>query len=136
MAKQWVEIGVQRGQDVRFYTGQVAGTLEQSIFDKGPDDFVRLDRVRWLECEADHQSSEWNSYEEEAHNDGDRESACELVVVRNESLPEQYDHHIFFKRCSIIMVTPIRPNATVWEDRRGSGGERSYSIPLDVPGSH
>lgn len=130
MTRQWVEIGVQRGQEVRFYTGQIGGTLEEAIFDKAPEDFVRLDRVRWLECEADHQNDEWNSYEEESHDE------CELVVVRNESLPEQYDHHIFFKKCNIIMVTPIRQNATVWEDRRGSGEERSYSIPLDVPGSH
>lgn len=122
MGKVWVEISVDRGGEFRAYVGQVDGTIEDAIFRRAPEDFVRLENVRWLEYDGS--QPEWVADDQR-----------QLVVMRNEDMPEEYGADIYLKRSSILAVTPIRPGASVWETGDVEGG-RLVGIDLEGLGSH
>jgi hypothetical protein len=94
--RQWVEIQVEMGTASYPYVGTLAGSIESEILAKGPDDFVRLEQVRWFDS---------------------KDQALPPSVMRQEDLEEGFVSHAYFRRSNIIIVTPIRADARVWSDR-------------------
>ncbi len=111
--RQWVEVTVENPEGNNSFIGQVETPLEASIFDKGPDDFVRLERVRWRE--------DLNEFE--------------FRIVRQEEQKEDYADCLYIKKRKIIYICPIRDDSTLWDDPAplGSGlsEERVAGTPLE-----
>lgn len=97
MAEQrpWVEIQVEMGSASYPYVGRVAGSIEEAILQKRPDEFVRLEQVRWFD---------------------NKDQAIPPTVTRQEDLEEGFAPFAWFKRANIVIVTPIREDARVWAD--------------------
>lgn len=91
----WVEIQVEMGTASYPYVGEIAGSIEEAILSKGPDEFVRLESVRWFD---------------------NKDQAIPPSVTRQEDLEEGFTPFGYFKRSHIIIVTPIRENARVWSE--------------------
>ena len=95
----WVEIQVEMGTASYPYVGQVQGGIEEAILAKGPDEFVRLENVRWFD---------------------NKDQAIPPSVTRQEDLEEGFAAYAYFRRSHIIIVTPIREDAQVWASGPGS----------------
>ncbi|MBI4613775.1 MAG: hypothetical protein HY720_09210 [Planctomycetes bacterium] len=92
--KIWVELTVENKEGDNTFIGQVDSPLDRSIFSKGSDDFVKLERVRWREDMND----------------------LEFRIVRQEEQNEDYQDTLYIKKRKIIYVCPIRPDSAIWAD--------------------
>lgn len=98
MAKKvWVEIQIEMGQSSYPYVGQVEAPIEASILDKPPEAFVKLENVRWFD---------------------NKDQSVFPSVTRQEDLEEGFAATAYFRRSHIIIVTPIREDATVWQNAK------------------
>jgi hypothetical protein len=95
--RPWVEIQVEMGSASYPYVGRVTGSIETAILAKGPDEYVRLDQVRWFD---------------------NKDQAIPPTVTRQEDLEEGFAPFAWFKRANIVIVTPIREDARVWADSK------------------
>ncbi|MHC5021311.1 MAG: hypothetical protein ACYTGX_14610 [Planctomycetota bacterium] len=91
----WVEIQVEMGTASYPYVGEISGTINDTILSRPPDEFVRLENVRWFD---------------------NKDQAIPPSVTRQEDLEEGYTPFAYFKRSHIVIVTPIRDDARVWAE--------------------
>ena len=91
MSSGWFEILYFDGIGIHFAYGTLDGSLEQEILSRRPDEWVRLDRVRWL--------NESGTYLEKLEDD----------IVGTEG-------HFYLRSSSIIRVAPIKPDISFWEE--------------------
>ena len=103
MAGTWVRVTYEGESEGLFvFVARVEGDINDAIFARGPEEFVRFDYVRWIEAEED---------------DADRPE-----FTKNEEDDESgSDHYIYLRQRTIIQVEPIRDvfvefwNATIAE---------------------
>ena len=93
-SKVWVEITVENPEEINAYIGQIDAPIEESIFAKGPEDFVKLEDVRWREDIND----------------------FEFGIVRQVEQPEEYGDCLYIKKRKIVFICPIRPDSDLWGD--------------------
>ena len=92
--KIWVEIMIEEPDGNDFYVGLVDRPLERSIFSVAPEDFIRLDKVRWRE-EA---------------------SQLEFRIVKQSEMVDGYHNHIYLRKSKIVLVRPIKEGSEIWAD--------------------
>ncbi len=95
--KVWVEIQVEMGTSSFPYVGQVDEPIEKSILGKGPDDFVKLESVRWFDS---------------------KDQSIFPAVTKQEDLEEGFQPYAYFKKKNIVIVTPIREDVSVWAEAK------------------
>lgn len=90
MPGTWVRVTYEvAGEGLFHFVGRIEGSLDDAIFSRRPDDFVRFDYVRWL--------------------DGDEEDANRPEFTKNEEDDESgSDHYVFVRQRVILLVEPIR----------------------------
>jgi hypothetical protein len=91
MNEKWVEILYFDGVGVRFAYGTISGTLEQEVLAKGPNDWVRLDKVRWL-------------------------NETGTVMERFEDDLVGTEGFFYLRASTILRAAPIKASATFWEE--------------------
>lgn len=91
MSDSWFEILYFDGVGIHFAYGTLSGSLEQEVLSRKPDQWVRLNRVRWL--------NESGTYLEKLEDD----------LVGTEG-------HFYLRASSIIRVAPIQPDISFWEE--------------------
>ena len=104
MSATWVRVTYEGESEGLFvFVAQVEGGLEEAVFRRSPEEFVRFNYVRWL--------------------DGEEEEVDRPEFTKNEEDDESgSDHYIFLRQRTIIQVEPIRDafvefwNGTVGEE--------------------
>lgn len=93
-SKVWVEITVENPEEINAYVGRVEAPIEESIFAKGPEDFIKLEDVRWREDINE----------------------LEFRIVRQVEQSEDYGDCLFIKKRKIVYICPIRTDSNLWAD--------------------
>ena len=105
MPATWVRVTYEGDSEGLFvFVAQIEADLQQSIFGRGPEEFVRFNYVRWLEAEEE---------------DVDRPE-----FTKNEEDDESgSDHYIYLRQRKIIQIEPIREAfVEFWNATIGEGG--------------
>jgi hypothetical protein len=103
MAATWIRVTYEsRNEGLYHFVARIHGELQDVVFARGADEFIRFDYVRWLDAEEDEVDRP-----EFSKNEEDDESGS--------------DHFIFLRQRAILQVEPIRDafvefwNATIAE---------------------
>jgi hypothetical protein len=105
MAGTWLRVTYEvQGEGLFYFVGRIDGSLEEAVFDKRPDDFVRFDYVRWLDAE-------------------DEDVDCPEYSKNEEDDESGSDHCIYVRQRTIIQIEPIREVfAEFWNATIDEGG--------------
>jgi hypothetical protein len=89
MNTQWVEITYHDGDSLHFVYGTIPGTIEECILSKSPEDWIRLDNVRWLS-----------------------ESGTAMEKLQDDMVGT--DSYFYLRSRTIVRVAPIRRDVEFW----------------------